>query len=496
MFLTMGISLFTSRIILKVLGIEDYGIYSIVGSVVVLFSFLNNAMSGATQRFLNFELGRGNLEEIKRVFSMSMTAHISIALIVIVLSETIGLWFLNSRLNIPLERMGAANWVYQFSIFTFCVNIIRIPYNASIIAYEEMSFYAYISIVEVVLKLGVALLLFSFGFDKLVLYAILIFIVSVTILMLYKIHCNRAFASCGYKFFWDGLLYKKIISFSGWSTITQVANIGTQQGSNILLNIYWGVAINAAMGIAMQVSNVVYGFVSNFQTAFNPQIVKLYASGESEGYIKLMFRSSKFSYYLLFLLALPILINTDFFLELWLKDVPEYSASFCRLMIVFLLIEAASAPLWMLVQATGKIKSYQLIMGSLALLNLPLAYIFLKLKFPPESVLLIRVVINFIVFFVRIVYLKFRITLSVKHFFREVVLAITLVTLLATPLPLITRYYMSNYSGLVMSSIMAIISTCFFIYMIGLKKNEQEFLVRLLLNRTGKIKTLFSGRSL
>ncbi len=483
MILTMGVSLYTSRIVLLTLGIDDYGIFNIVGGIVALFSFLNNAMSTATQRFLNFELGGGDDREVKRVFSMSMTAHISIALLVIILGETVGLWFLNNHLNIPAERVAAANWVYHFSILTFCIQIIRVPYNASIIAYERMSFYAYISIAEVLLKLLSVFLLVYFGWDKLKLYSVLTFIVILITLALYKLYCNKVFTTCRYNFFWEASLYKKLMSFSGWSLFGSIANVGAQQGLNIMLNIFWGVTVNAAMGIATQVSTAVYSFVSNFQTAFNPQITKSYASNDRSYFMSLIFQSSKFSYFLLFFLALPILICTEFVLKAWLQIVPEYAASFCRLIIVFLLIDAISAPLWMSVQATGKIKKYQMLMGSLIFLNLPLAYLILKLGFEPSGVLVVRVLINLITFFIRILYLRPKIGLPAKRYITDVIVPITLVTLTAMPLPILVNEYFSNWSGFIGTAITAVISTLTCVFLIGLKKYEKEFFNQLVLNK-------------
>ncbi len=315
MLITMIVTLYTSRIVLNTLGIEDFGIYNIIGGVIILFTFLNVAMSNTTQRFLSFELGRNDMEQLKKTFSMSMTAHISIALIVFLLSETVGLWFINTQLNIPAERMNAANWVYQFSILTFVFQIIRVPYNASIIAYERMSFYAYISIIEVILKLAVVFLLQKGGFDKLIFYSILLFIVSIIILYAYKVYCNKKFKISRYYFFWDGSLYKNIMSFSGWSLMGSVASISANQGINILLNIFFGVAVNAAMGIANQVNGALNSFVVNFQTAFKPQIVKSYAEGDKKYLTQLILQTSKFSFFLFFIVSIPILLNTEFALK-------------------------------------------------------------------------------------------------------------------------------------------------------------------------------------
>ena len=361
MLLIMAVTLYTSRVVLEVLGVEDFGIYNIVGGVVVLFSFINNAMATATQRFLNFELGRNDIKEVGRVFSMSMTAHISIALLVLLLAETIGLWFLLTQMNIPDGRMNAAVWCYQFSILTTCIQIIRVPYNACIIAYERMSFYAYISILEVILKLLIVFLLSIGGFDKLIFYSILMFLVTVAVCYAYKIVCNRNFNISRYSFFWDKILYKKLMSFSGWSLFGSAANVGAQQGSNILLNIFYGVALNTASGISNQVTHALYSFVSNFQMAFNPSLVKNYATQDYSILEKMILASSKFSFFLFFIVSIPLFLYTDFFLSIWLRDVPAYASEFTRLMILFLALDTLAAPFWITVQASGSIKKYQIV---------------------------------------------------------------------------------------------------------------------------------------
>ena len=325
MFFTMLVSLYTTRVVLTTLGIEDYGIYNIIGGIIIMFSFINNAMTIATQRFLAYELGLQDFEKLKKTFSMSMTAHISIALLIIILSETVGLWFVNNQLNIPGNRMYAANWVYQFTILTFTLNVLQVPYNASVIAHEKMTFYAYLSVIEVSLKLIIVFLLQYGGFDILIFYSILVSCVSIIILLTYKTYCTKKFESCNYHFFWDSEMYKKLLSFLSWSLLGNVSLISAYQGVNIMLNIFIGVTINAAMGIANQVTAALNGFVGNFQTAFKPQIIKSFASGDHEYLMKLIFSTSKISFFLLFILAAPIIFNMDIILDLWLKNVPEYA---------------------------------------------------------------------------------------------------------------------------------------------------------------------------
>ena len=444
MLLIMAVTLYTSRVVLNVLGVEDFGIYNVVGGIVVMFSFLNGAMATSTQRFLSFSLGKNDQEQVARVFSMSMTTHISIALIVLLLAETFGLWIFYRYLNIPPERMGAAQWVYQLSVLTFCISIIRVPYNAGIIAYERMSFYAYISIVEVCLKLGMVILLQYLGSDKLILYALLMALTTGIVTFIYKLYCCKTFSVCRYHYFWDKHLYKELISFSGWSLFGSAANVGVQQGINILLNVFFGVVTNAALGIANQVSSAVSQLVGNFQTAFNPALVKSYASGDYSYFVRLIFQTSRFSYFLLFIIALPLYLCMPFVLKVWLDIVPEYTVVFCRWMLVFVLIDAVSAPLWISVQAIGKIRSYQLLMSALIFLNIPLSWLLLRLGKDAEWVMQVRVGINLLTFICRIIYLQKRKVISSYLYLREVISPVVLVSVLSVPLPL---WIGCNYSG-------------------------------------------------
>lgn len=483
MLLSMVVSLYTSRVVLNTLGVEDYGIYNVVGGVVVLFSFLNSAMASATQRFLNFELGRGDIRQVKRIFSMSMTAHILIALLILVLAETVGLWFFATQLNIPEERMDAASWVYQMSVLTCCFSVLRIPYNASVIAYEKMTFFAYVSIVEVVLKLLIVYLLVLWNFDKLVLYSILTLGVAVLVNLVYQLYCKRTFDTCGYRFFWDKVLFKQIMGFSGWSLFGSMANVGAQQGVSILLNIFCGVAVNAAVGIANQVSAAVYAFVSSFQTAFNPQIVKNYAAGEKERLFSLIFQTSKYSFYLLFILSVPVLLNAHYILELWLGNVPQYAVDFSRLMIVFYLLETFSAPLWMSVQATGKIRNYQIWVAVFIFLNLPLSYIALKLGYSVVWVFVVRVAINVMTLVYRIGYLKKNLEFPAMKYVRTVILPVLVIAALSVSLPLVFSLRLQGLEALIYSSVSFEVLICILILLFGLNKAEKGLLRNILVSK-------------
>ena len=465
MLLIMAVTLYTSRVVLNVLGVEDFGIYNVVGGIVVMFSFLNGAMATSTQRFLSFSLGKNDQEQVARVFSMSMTTHISIAL-----------WIFYRYLNIPPERMGAAQWVYQLSVLTFCISIIRVPYNAGIIAYERMSFYAYISIVEVCLKLGMVILLQYLGSDKLILYALLMALTTGIVTFIYKLYCCKTFSVCRYHYFWDKHLYKELISFSGWSLFGSAANVGVQQGINILLNVFFGVVTNAALGIANQVSSAVSQLVGNFQTAFNPALVKSYASGDYSYFVRLIFQTSRFSYFLLFIIALPLYLCMPFVLKVWLDIVPEYTVVFCRWMLVFVLIDAVSAPLWISVQAIGKIRSYQLLMSALIFLNIPLSWLLLRLGKDAEWVMQVRVGINLLTFICRIIYLQKRKVISSYLYLREVISPVVLVSVLSVPLPLWIGCNYSGLKGFLLLSGVSVILSGVAIWFLGLRKSERDFI--------------------
>lgn len=474
MFVMMLTALFTSRIVLDVLGAADYGLNNIIGGVVVLFSFLNSALLSATQRFLNFHLGRQDYKQTNVVFCMSMNTYLLLSIVVVVLGETIGLWFVNTQLNIPSERMYAAQWVYQFTLIQFVINLLRVPYNASIIAYERMNFYAYVSLVEVIAKLLVVYLLYITTFDKLIFYSFLYTIVPLIVAFIYKIYCNRNFETTKYKRIWDKVAFKEMFSFSGWSLFGSLANLAAQQGLNILINIFYGVTVNAAAGIANQISTNVYGFISNFQTAFQPQIVKTYAAKEIDNFHRLIFQTSKFSYFMVLVLVLPILFTIDGILDIWLKEVPRYTAIFCRLILVFLSIEAITAPLWMSVQATGKIRNYQILVASLIFLNFPLAYIVLKLGMPVYSVWVIRIIVNIVVMIARCIYMKKMLNFPLLSYLKAVIAPILSVTFVAIPIPLILNYMIHGFwQNMIIVGIATLALTILDVYFVGMNTHEK-----------------------
>ena len=478
MFIVMFTALFTSRIVLHVLGETDYGIYNIIGGVVVLFSFLNSALLQATQRFLNFNLGKKDKETTHKVFCMSLNSYIILSIIFLVLGETIGLWFVDTQLNIPENRMHAAHWVYQFSLLTFVANLIRVPYNATIIAYERMDFYAYLSLGEVALKLIVVYLLYITSFDKLIFYSFLYALVPLLITWSYKFYCNRHFIISHYKRFWDKNMFKQLFSFSGWSLFGSLANLSASQGLNILVNIFYGVTVNATLGVANQISSTVYQFISNFQMAFNPQIVKAYAADETEKLKNLMFSTSRLSFFLLLIIALPLILNMDFVLNLWLVNVPQYTAIFSKLILFFFLIEALSAPLWMFVQATGNIMNYQILISLLIFLNFPLAYLTLSYNLPVYYVWVIRIIVGCIVFFARCIYIRNEYEFPLKRYCIQVLFPIIIVTMISVPCSVfIWNIITGSWLRFIISSLFALSFTTLIIFLLGLNRRERELVL-------------------
>lgn len=478
MLLSMIVSLYTSRVVLNALGIDDFGIYNVVGGIVIMLGFLNNAMAASTQRFLTFEIGKNDVIQLKKIFNMSVTIHIIIALIVLLISETLGVWFLNNKMNIPVSRLIAANWVYQFSVFSFIITVLSVPYNAAIIAHERMKAFALVGLIEVFLKLIIAVIIVFYSFDKLILYSFLLFLISLIIRIIYGVYCNRQFEeSKNYNFNWDQDLFKSMGNFAGWNLLGVSAAIGYNQGVNILLNIFFGPTVNAARGIAFQVQGAVNSFVANFQVAVNPTITKLYAQGETEKSYKLVFSSSKFSFFLLLLLSMPLLIETNTVLSWWLKVVPEYAVIFTRLVLIDILIGSISGSIQSLVQATGKIKNYQLFVSGVLLLNLPISYLFLKFGYAPEYTLMISVFFSFCALFVRLIIIKKLFDFPINDFIYSVLGRIMVVSMVSSACVMFTNIYIpdSNWKFLLLG-ITSFIIISVLIYIIGLNAYEKSIL--------------------
>ena len=443
MFIMMGVSLYTSRVVLQTLGVEDFGLYNIVGGVVVLFSVFNSSLAGSTQRFLNYEMGRDDVSSVNKVFQCSIMLHVILCVILIILAETIGWWYINTYLNVPSDRYDAARIVYQLSVLTFCINVVRVPFNACIIAHEKMDFYAYVSIAEAGLKLLVAFMLTMCGFDRLIFYSVLILLVTVFVNSSYMIYCSKTFPNIKAKLLWDREKIKGMLSFSGWSLFGSAAVISAKQGINLVLNFFCGVGLNAAAGIANHVTSAMYGFISNFQTAFNPQIVKLYAQNQFNDFFNLIFRASKFSFLLFWLISVPVLFYAPGILDFWLGEVPPHAVSFCRVIILYLLIDALNGPLWTAVNATGKIRIYQILMSGIILCNIPVAIVLLWFGLEPELVWFSKIIFNILAMIVRLAYLRRIVGFSCSKYITNVIVPLLLVIIL-TIVPL-SIFYLSSF---------------------------------------------------
>lgn len=477
MILTMLVSLYTSRVVLNVLGVENYGTYNVVGGVVTMFGFFNGAMSSATQRFLSFDLGRGDYVQLRRTFNATQLIHIGIALLIFLLAETIGLWFVNTQLNLPEGRMEAARWVYHFSVLSFMISIIQVPYNAVILARERMSVYAYMSILEVLLKLLIVFMLTWIAFDKLKLYGILLFAVSFIVASIYRIYCLKQFDETRFELIKDKVLYKTLISYSGWNLFGNIAAVAKGQGVSIILNIFFGTVVNAAQGVANQVSAAVTSFVGNFQMASNPQIIKSYAAEDKAYMANLVIRTSKFSFYLLFILTLPVMLEIEYILKLWLKIVPNYTAIFTILILINALIDTVSGPLMTSLQATGKIKVYQSVVGILLILILPISYLFFKLGFPPETTFFVSICISIVAFIFRLLLTKKQIPeFSIRQFLQEIVIRNIPIILLSVLITWLIQINMHpGFTRLIIVTFTSLCITTITIYLIGLKSNEKTF---------------------
>lgn len=489
MLLMMFVTLFTSRVVLDKLGVTDYGIYNVVGGVVAMLGFLNSSMSNAVQRYLSFEIGKNNEAGVNRIFNVSLFAHAGIAVFVFVVMEIVGVWYLNTHMNIPAERMDAANWVLQCSIFTTLFTIVQVPYNAIIISKEQMGIYAYISILEVVLKLLVVYMLAIGNFDKLKLYSVLIMVVTIGIVMIYRCYCTRKYKEAKFKFVKDWNLLKQIVGFASWNMLGELAWVFTGQGVNIILNSFFGPVVNAARGLAEQVNGAVNRFVANFQTAVNPQLIKNYASDQLGEMKTLLFRSTRFSYYLLLALSLPIILKMDFILHLWLKEVPDYTTGFCQLVLVSSLVSTLSNLLAQVARAYGKIRNYQIIVSIFLFLNFPLSYIVLKFGCSPLSTMFVNIGVNAMLLFVRLRLTNRMIQMTYGSFIRNVLFPVIIVTSVALVIPL-TIYFMLDNSiiSFIIVCLVSFVSVGVSTYALGMNANERQYILAAISKIITKIK--------
>jgi len=477
--LTLAVGLYTSREVLAQLGVSDFGIYNVVGGVIVLFSFIQIAMNSATSRFFTFDLGKGNFEQLKKTFSLSVIIHIFTALLIFILGETIGLWFLNTQLVIPAERMEAANFVYQFTIFTACVGILQVPYMVAITANERMKVFAYAGIADAVFKLAVVLALGFAPFDKLEVYSVLLFGVFVAMNCFYYVYCRKNFKETRFEWFWDKKMFLERMGFGGWTMLQGTSAIAALQGVNMLLNVFHGVIANAAYGIMTQVSGAMTQFTSNFFTAVNPQIIKSYAKGNMDYLHSLLFRSGKFSFFISFALAVPFVINMDFVLHLWLKIVPEYAVVFCQIRVVDWVMWMFVTPLSIAITSTGKIKRFMIIDSIFIFMNFILSYIFLSQKYSPVSVPIIYISVNVFRYVLFLVFSKKLINLSIRQYIFKVYAKALTVALISVPLPIFIGLCTKGWTALFATTCSFILPFLLCAIFFGLDKNERIMLYNL-----------------
>ena len=474
MLITLLISLYTSRLVLDELGITDYGIYNVVGGLITIFSFINGSMAQASQRFITFEVGTGNISELNKIFSTCVYIHILLACVIILLGETVGLWYVYNVAVIPPDRFTSALWIYQCSIIVSCATVVTVPYNALIIAHERMSAFAYLAIVETVLKLGIVYILIVLPFDRLITYGVLMAAVAVLMRFLYGAYSSRLFPETKLMRSFDLAYLRSMGGFAGWSFFGSIAAVGYSQGLNLLLNFFFNPAINAARGVAVTVQSVLRNFSSNFQVAVNPQITKSYAVGDMKYMHSLIYRASLFSFFLFFLFALPVFLEIDTLLSIWLVETPEYTSIFIRILLVISSVELLASPLNVSAQATGGIRTYEVATGVILLLIVPISYVVLRLSPKPENAFMIFLLQVCIAQVARLFMIKKKIGLSLRQYIGKVVIRIILVSAVAAIIPVAVHMNVGErILRLICVTVSCVTFTPGVIYLFGLNKSEQ-----------------------
>jgi O-antigen/teichoic acid export membrane protein len=477
MLFVMGVTLYTSRVVLEQLGVTDYGIYNVVGSVVTIFTFISQALGNATNRFIVFSIGKGDVAHTKQVFNTCMMVHLAIAVLVTILIETVGLWFLNDRLNIPADRYSAAFYTFHISVAVCFLTIVRIPLTAEVIAHEHMGVYAVISVVETILKWVIAVVLAFCSFDKLIFYSILFFLVQLLVNLAYHVYCRMKYEECvmTLRVGHDRQLYQEIGSFAGWSMFGNITWLAYTQGINIMLNVFFGPAVNAARGVAVQVDAAVSSFVKSFQTALNPQITKSYAQHDLQRMHELMIYSSKFSFYLYLLFAIPIFFEADNLMKIWLVEVPGHTVNFVRLTLLMVLVNPIANPLGVSNDATGQIKWFQIVCSLISLQIVTISYLFLSWGYAPEVVFIINFLVMGVQTLAKLLFARVQVGLSLKAYFRSVIIRGSVVLLLSSVLSymlfgLFSDGFLSVFLYLVCSACIVLVVSCF----CGINRAERQ----------------------
>lgn len=492
MIFIMLIKLYTSRVILQALGIEDYGIYNLVGGITAMFSFVNGALTDASQRYITFEIGKGADGNVNKIFSTCLILHFLLAIIVVICAEPIGLWFLSNKLNIPADRLSAATWVFHLSLASMFVLFISVPYNALIIAHEKMKAFALISIITALINLSIAYALFlSKCYDRLILYGILLLVLQLITRVIYAFYCKRSFEESVFHFMWDKKLVKEIMKFISWTLIGNMSYVAYTQGLNLLLGMFFTPVVNAARGIAVQVQQAVNNFVKSFQTAINPQITKTYAAGQLDETHSLIFKSTRISSFLMMLPLIPIVFETPTLLNLWLVEVPDNTVIFLRIILITTWINALAKPLGIASLATGKIRLYEGTVATLKLLILPIAYFCLKMGFPAFSVFIVHFCIECITYTMNILISRHLVHFSLRQYIKEVLFKLVIVTTLALVIPIVIYFTMQeNIVRFFVLSFASVCTSLVVIYYFGLTNGEKQFVI----SKVSDLKTKFKHK--
>jgi O-antigen/teichoic acid export membrane protein len=471
------LSLYTSRLLLGILGFTDFGIYNVVAGLIIMFSFLNNTMASSCQRFFAYNIGKKDTDSLSLIYSQTIIIHLIMAIFIVILVEISGLWLLNNKLTIPPDRYNAALSVFHISVLGLFISTMKVPFHALIIAYEKMKFFGIVSVLEVSLKLLMIILIGYIVGDKLIMYSCGITIISFFLYITYFIFIKKNIGDLFFKWILDKNKFKELASFSGWNLIGSLSVVFKDQGNNILINIFFGPIVNAARGISYQISGALFGFVSNIFLAINPQIIKAYAKNDITYMHSLIFIGSRISYFLLLLMVIPIYFNTEGVLIFWLKNIPDNTIFFTKIILIILLINSLANPLMVGAQANGKIKKYQLVVGLTSLLIVPITYLFYKLGYGPEYAYYVTLVISIIAYFIRLLFLKFMVSLNITEYIQKVISPILKVSILTLAFSYVYNYYLNNtINNLIISIIINISSTIIIIYFFGLTIKDKNFI--------------------
>ena len=469
------ISLYTSRVVLRELGVVDYGVFNVVGGVIAMLGFLKSNMHATYQRYFNVEMGRGNYAGVKDMFRSALAVQLILAIVIIVLAESVGLWFLYNKLVIPAERMDAAFWVFQSAVVSFLFTVLSGPFGAAITAYERMGAFAVISIVDAVLRLGIVLLLKYIHHDKLITYAFLLLLISLLNILFYVTYCKRRIPVVTIGLNWNRENLRSMFSFSGWSLMGLLAQTLKSQGINIVLNLFFGPVVNAARGISYQILSAINQFIHSFQTSFRPQLTKSYASGDYDYMKQLYYSATKISYYLIFTLSLPIILETPYILHVWLgNNVPAYTVVFTRLVLLISFVSAFANPTSCIAFATGRIKWFSIIVSGMNLLIVPFAYLFLWLGYGPVSAFVVSLVITILVQLIRIIVTTRLTVLSLTDYFRQVMLPTVIYSLLTPWLAFaLTQIMSQGFARLLLTCVLSVTTSLLFVWIVGLDRQEK-----------------------